>query len=122
MVEEGAEVAMAGLGCDPVDRGAIDGGRGGVARAQRVAGNRDVVEAGSVSACLHEPADRTGPDPLGGDCAGPVDPSEKCTLASRADPEPIVECPDGISLPVLTAGDSDELPPGRLDLSSSGVR
>ena len=109
MVEEGAEVAMARLGGDPVDRDAVDGGRGGVARAQRVASDRDVVEAGGVGACVHKPADRTGSDALGRSEARSVDPGEERAGTRRADREPGVECLDGIGLPAFAAGDSDQL-------------
>ena len=61
MVQQGAEVAVAGLGGDPVDRGAVDGGGGGVAGTKRVAGDRDALEACLDGAYLNESADRSGP-------------------------------------------------------------
>ena len=45
MVQQGAEVAAAGLGGDPVDRGAVDGGGGDVAGTKRVASDRDALKA-----------------------------------------------------------------------------
>ena len=59
---------------------------------------------------LHEPADRSGADPLGGDGAGSIDAREECTRACGAESEPSVECPDGIGPTVLPAGYTDELP------------
>ena len=61
MVQQGAEVAVAGLGGDPVDRGAVDGGGGGVAGTKRVASDRDAFKACLDGACLDESADRSGP-------------------------------------------------------------
>jgi hypothetical protein len=55
-----------------------------------------------------------GPDALARGDAGPVDPGEQRAGTCRADPEPGVECPDGVGLPVLAAGDSDDLPPAVL--------
>ena len=46
MVEKGAEVAVTGLGGDPVDRCAVDGRSGGMAGTERMAGDRDALEAG----------------------------------------------------------------------------
>lgn len=62
VVEERAEVSV-GV-CDPVDRGAIDGrhGVGGVGGAERMADDRDAIDAGLYGARLHEPADRSCPN------------------------------------------------------------
>jgi NAD(P)-dependent dehydrogenase (short-subunit alcohol dehydrogenase family) len=110
VVEEGAEVTVSGLGGDPVDRGAVDGGSGGVASPERVAGDRDAVEAGLDGACLHEPAHRPGPDAFARGNAGPVDPGEQRTGTCRADLEPAVECPDGVGLSVLAAATPTSCP------------
>lgn len=55
MVHQRSEVAMAGLGGDPVDRvdrGTVHSCGRGVAGTQRVTGDRDAVEAGSDGALL----------------------------------------------------------------------
>ena len=88
VVEEGAEVAVAGLAGDPVDRGAVEGAYGGMAGAGRVPSDWDAVEPGGDGACLDEPADRSGPDTFGGDGAGSKDAREECTGPCEEDLEP----------------------------------
>ncbi len=51
---------MSGLGGDAVDRGAVDGSRGGVSGAQRVVGDPQVTEPGRAGTVAHEVADRAG--------------------------------------------------------------
>jgi hypothetical protein len=51
-------------------------------------------KAGLDGACLHEPADRSGPDALGGDGSGSIDPGEERTLACGADLKPGAARPD----------------------------
>jgi hypothetical protein len=61
VVEQGAEVAVPGLGGDSVDRGTVDGGCGGVSGTQRVAGDRNAVETSRNGSFLDESADGSGP-------------------------------------------------------------
>jgi len=110
VVEEGAEVAVPCLCGDPVNRRTVDGGGCGVASAERVPGDRDAIEAGLDGARLHEPADRSWPDALRRDEAGPIDAREERARNRLTDPQPSVEGPDGICLPALPASDTDQLP------------
>lgn len=77
MVEQRAEVAVAGLGGDPFDRGAVERRRGGVPGAKGVPGDGEALEARRVGAVLDESADRSGADAFGGGGSGCVDPGEE---------------------------------------------
>jgi len=48
VVEQGGQVAVTGLGRDPIDPGAVDGGGGGVPGTQRVAADAEVTETGTL--------------------------------------------------------------------------
>jgi hypothetical protein len=56
VVEERGQVAVPGLGGDPIDRGAVDGGGGGMPGAQRVATDPEAAESGCGSAVADEVA------------------------------------------------------------------
>ena len=109
MVEQGAEVAVPGLGGYSLDRGTVDGGCGGVSGAQRVAGDRDTVEAGRIGSFLDESADGSGSDALVGDAAGIDHAGEERARSSWADAEPVVERPDRVGKSIVAASDTDEL-------------
>ena len=109
VVEQGAEVAVPGLGGDSVDRGTVDGGCGGVSGTQRVAGDRNAVETGRNGSFLDESADGSGSDALVGDAAGIDHAGEERARSSWADAEPVVERPDRVGESIVAASDTDEL-------------
>lgn len=102
MVEQGAEVAVAGLCGDPVNRDAVGCGGGGVAGAQRVTRDGDSIESGLVGTLLHSTTDRPWPHPVVGGVVVPSDAREERTSSGGSDLEPGVGCPDRASERVLS--------------------
>jgi hypothetical protein len=96
VVEQGGQVAVSGLGGDPVDRSSVGGGRGRVPGAQRMAADAEGAESGRGGAVTDEVTDGALPDTVPTDRAGRGHPREERTPTDRADVEPRAEGPDRI--------------------------
>lgn len=109
MVEQGAEVAVTGLGGDSVDGSAVDRGGGGVASTQAVTRHRDPVEPCQVGSSLYESADTSRTDAFAGDVAVVGDPGEERSRSRRVDLAPGIEGADRIGQRVASASYPDQV-------------
>jgi hypothetical protein len=99
---------MAGLGGDPVQRQAGEGGGSGVSGSQGVGGDPGAIEAGGDGAVSEHPGDDVVAERLVADPAGP-DAGEQGTGLVAADLEPSSEGGDGVGGGVGAVGDGDDL-------------
>lgn len=109
VVEQGGQVAVSGLGSDPVDHGAVDRRGGGVAGAQRLVAKGEVAETGRGGAVADEVADRTAPVPLARDRAGRWHAGEQRPGPGEAEVKPGAEGADRIGGGMHSRGDTDFL-------------
>jgi hypothetical protein len=109
VVEQGGQVAVSGLGGDPVDRGALDGRGGGVAGAQRAAAESKVAETGRGGAVAAKVADRTAPDALARDRAGRWQAGEQRPGPGGAEVKPDAEGADRIGGGMYSRGETEYL-------------
>ena len=107
-LDEGGESLVPGLGGDPVQGDAGDGGAGGVTGAKRVGGDPFGGQSGGPGALAEHDRDRLAGDRRAGDRPVPHA-GEHPALLGAAIPEPGVECGDRVGGDVLAVDDGDDL-------------